>query len=180
MTIQPNIFLVGMPGAGKSTLGKTLAKRLHLSFIDADHELVTKTGVSIATIFEFEGEAGFRERESLMLEELVTRQQIVLATGGGVVLSPVNRALLQSHGAVIYLRASLNDLRARTMRDTKRPLLQTGDPEQVLLNLLTMREPLYNEVAHVVIDTGSQAANKLTEIIIDELTARGLIAPPGN
>ena len=181
MTMQRNIFLVGMPGAGKSTLGKTLAKRLSFTFVDADHELVTKTGVSIATIFEFEGEAGFRERETQMLAELVTRHEIVLATGGGAILSAPNRAVLRRHGVVIYLRASLDDLRVRTLRDTKRPLLQAGDPEQVLQNLLNLREPLYNEVAHLTVDTGRQPAAKLTETVIDGLTERGLWdAPAGN
>ena len=179
--MQRNIFLVGMPGAGKSTLGKSLAKRLSLTFVDADHEMVAKTGVSIATIFEFEGEAGFRVREGQLLAELVTRQDMVLATGGGAILCEPNRETLRSHGVVIYLRASLNDLRARTMRDTKRPLLQAGDPEKVLRDLLNIREPLYNELAHLVVDTGRQPAAKLTEIIIDSLTERGLWgAPPGS
>ncbi len=181
MTMQRNIFLVGMPGAGKSTLGKCLAKRLSLAFVDADHELVAKTGVSIATIFEFEGEAGFRGREAQMLGELVTRQGIVLATGGGVILSAANREALRSHGVVIYLRASLNDLRLRTMRDNKRPLLQAGDPEQVLQDLLNTREPLYNEVAHLIIDTGRQSATRLAEVILESLTDRGLwMTPPGS
>ena len=174
MTSQRNIFLVGMPGAGKSTVGKSLAKRLSLTFIDADHELVMRTGVSIATIFEFEGEPGFRVRESLLLAELVTRQDVVLATGGGAVLSEPSREALRNNGVVIYLRASLDNLRARTLRDTKRPLLQTGDPEQVLRDLLNTREPLYNEVAHLVVDVGRQPVTKLTEIIIHSLTERGL------
>jgi shikimate kinase len=176
--MQRNIFLVGMPGAGKSTLGKYLAKRLSLAFVDADHELVAKTGVSIATIFEFEGEAGFRGRETQMLGELVTRQGVVLATGGGVILSATNREVLRSHGVVIYLRASLNDLRLRTMRDNKRPLLQAGDPEQVLQDLLNTREPLYNEVAHLIVDTGRQPAARLAEVILESLIDRGLWMTP--
>ncbi len=176
--MERNIFLVGMPGAGKSTLGKSLAKRLSLSFVDADSELVAKTGVPIATIFEFEGEAGFRLRESQLLLELVNRQGIVLATGGGVILAENNRQALRNHGVVIYLRASLDDLRARTQRDTKRPLLQSGNPVNVLRELLNAREPLYNEVAHLTVDTGRQPAGKLAEMIVETLAARGLWSPP--
>jgi shikimate kinase len=177
MTLPRNIFLVGMPGAGKSTLGKSLAKRLSLHFVDADQELVGKTGVPIATIFEFEGEAGFRERETQLLAELVARDEIVLATGGGAILAAANRMALRKHGVVIYLRAGLEDLRARTLRDTKRPLLQAAHPEKVLRELLETREPLYNEVADLIVDTGRLPAAKLTETIIERLSRQGLWPP---
>lgn len=177
---QQNIFLVGMPGAGKSTLGKSLARRLGLTFVDADSELIAKTGVPIATIFEFEGESGFRVRESQMLAELVDRRGIVLATGGGAILSEGNRKVLREHGVVIYLRASLDDLRARTQRDTKRPLLQSGDPATVLRDLLNAREPLYNEVSHLTVDTGRQPAAKLAESIVEAMIERGLWSTADN
>jgi shikimate kinase len=173
MTFPHNIYLVGMPGAGKSTVGKSLAKRLSLSFVDADHEMVAKTGVAISTIFEFEGESGFRIRESQLLQELSRRENIVLATGGGAVLSAETRHTLQMRGTVIYLRASIEDLRQRTLRDTKRPLLQGGDPEKVLRALLETREPLYNGMAHITVDSGRMPSSKLTDEIIKKLSEAG-------
>ena len=174
MTQRHNIFLIGMPGAGKSTLGKALAIRLGLSFIDADQEMVSRTGVSIATIFEIEGEAGFRVRERLLIAELVTAYNTVLATGGGAILSSESRQLMRDNGIVIYLRADLDDLSARTSRDTKRPLLQAADPAAVLRALLDLREPLYHEAAHLVIDTGRLHATKLADQIIERLEQSGL------
>ncbi len=164
-----NIFLVGMPGAGKTTIGRTLAKRLNLTFADSDKELMARTGVSIATIFEIEGEAGFRVRESVTLAELVQRDGLVLATGGGTVLAPENRHLLKENGTVIYLRATLDDLWQRTRRDVNRPLLQTEDPRATLENLLQTRDPLYREVAHLIVDTGTQSVARLTTDILARL-----------
>ena len=123
-----NIFLVGLMGAGKTSLGKLLARRLGKTFYDCDHEIELATGVRIPVIFEIEGEAGFRARESRMLAQLVQRRNIVLATGGGAVLSEQNRALLIGHGTVVYLRAAPQDLWQRTRHDRNRPLLQTPDP----------------------------------------------------
>jgi shikimate kinase len=164
-----NIFLVGMPGAGKTTIGRTLAKRLNMTFADSDKELMARTGVSIATIFEIEGEAGFRVRESAALAELVQRDRLVLATGGGTVLAPENRRLLKENGTVIYLCATLEDLWQRTRRDVNRPLLQTEDPRATLEMLLQTRDPLYREVAHLIVDTGTQSVARLTTDILARL-----------
>ncbi len=171
-----NIFLIGMPGAGKTTVGKALAKQLALRFVDADKKLVSRTGVSIATIFEIEGEPGFRARETELISQLVLEQGIVLATGGGAILNATNRTALREHGAVVYLRTGLAELRERTRRDTKRPLLQGSDPEAVLSALLQAREPLYNEAAHIVVNASRENIGKLAQQIIDELILSGLLA----
>jgi shikimate kinase len=170
-----NIFLIGMPGAGKTTVGKALAKQLTLRFIDADKELVSRTGVSIATIFEIEGEPGFRVRETELISQLVLERGIILATGGGAILDRINRQSLREHGAVVYLQAELAELRERTRRDTKRPLLQGNDPEEVLSALLQAREPLYNETAHIVVNASRENIGKLAQQIIDELTLLGML-----
>jgi shikimate kinase len=164
-----NIFLVGLMGAGKTSVGKMLSKRLSKAFYDSDQEIERVTGVKIPVIFEIEGERGFRARESKMLSELVCRDNIVLATGGGAVLSEQNRRLLASHGTVIYLRATANDLWRRTRHDKNRPLLQTGDPLERLQELLAQRDPLYREVADIVIDTGSQSLSNLASRIEQQL-----------
>ena len=157
-----NIFLVGLMGAGKTSVGRTLAKRMHKSFYDMDQEIERSTGVKIRLIFEIEGEAGFRIRESKALAELVQRKDIVLATGGGAVLSEHNRRLLSDHGTVIYLRAAPCDLWHRTRHDRNRPLLQTDDPLAKLQELFEQRDPLYREIADLVVDTGSQSVGLLT------------------
>jgi shikimate kinase len=175
-SIVPNIFLIGMPGAGKTTVGKALAKQLALRFVDADKELVSRTGVSIATIFEIEGEPGFRAREVELISKLVLERGIVLATGGGAILDANNRKSLRQHGAVVYLQAELAELRERTRRDTKRPLLQGNDPEEVLSALLQAREPLYNETAHIVVNASRENIGKLAQQIVDELTSLGMLA----
>ena len=148
-------------GAGKSTVGRHLAKRLGKSFIDSDNEIERRTGVKIPVIFDIEGEAGFRLREQQVIHELTDRQDIVLATGGGAVLNPENREDLHTRGTVIYLRANVDDLFARTRRDKNRPLLQTPDPRARLTELFLQRDPLYKEIAHIVIDTGRQSVNTL-------------------
>ncbi len=174
--IAPNIFLIGMPGAGKTTVGKALAKQLALRFVDADKELVSRTGVSIATIFEIEGEPGFRAREVELISKLVIERGIVLATGGGAILDAANRIALREHGAVVYLQTGLAELRERTRRDTKRPLLQGDDPEAVLSALLQIREPLYREAAHIVVNASRENIGKLAQQIVDELTSLGMLA----
>jgi shikimate kinase len=156
-----NIFLVGMMGAGKTTLGRALAQRLGREFVDSDRILVERTGVPVATIFEIEGEEGFRRRESAVLAELALRDGLVVATGGGAVLSAENRQLLRARGTVIYLRARLESLWERTRQDTTRPLLATADPRATLAELLEKREPLYREAAHIVVDTGAQSTSTL-------------------
>jgi shikimate kinase len=158
-----------MPGAGKTTIGRSLAMRLNMTFTDSDKELMARTGVSIATIFEIEGEAGFRARESATLAELVQRDGLVLATGGGAILAPENRRLLKECGTVIFLRATLDDLWQRTRRDVNRPLLLTEDPHATLEALLQARDPLYREVADLIVDTGTQSVARLTTDILARL-----------
>lgn len=174
---KQNIHLVGMPGAGKSTVGKALARALALTFVDADQELIAHTGVPIATIFEVEGEAGFRDRETQILGELCQRQGMLLATGGGVVLREENRRLLKTSGAVIFLNASLDHLWQRTRNDSRRPLLQTDRPRDALRSLLDVRTPLYREVADLVVETGRQSVGRLVQQIIEELH-QGKLWPP--
>jgi len=164
-----NIFLVGMMGAGKTTLGRALARKLGREFADTDRALVERTGVPVATIFEFEGEDGFRRREASLLVELAALEGLVIATGGGAVLSQANRELMRSRGTVVYLRARLENLWERTRHDTSRPLLSTPDPRATLADLLARREPLYREAAHVIVDTGSQSASSLTAKVIAAL-----------
>lgn len=167
--LPENIFLVGLMGAGKTSVGRALANRLHKTFYDCDQEIERATGVKIPVIFEIEGEAGFRAREAKLLAELVRRKNIVLATGGGAVLSEQNRKLLTEHGSVIYLRAALDDLWQRTRRDKNRPLLKTDDPLLTLRELLAQRDPFYREIADVIIDTGSQSVGNLAHKIAQRL-----------
>jgi shikimate kinase len=159
--IPENIFLVGLMGAGKTSVGKLLAKRLGKTFHDCDHEIERATGVKVAVIFEIEGEAGFRARESRILSELALRSNIVLATGGGAVLSGANRAVLAAHGIVVYLRADAAELWSRTRHDRNRPLLKTPDPLAKLELLLAERDPLYREIADIIVDTGRQSPGSL-------------------
>ena len=156
-----NIFLVGLMGAGKTSVGRLLAKDLRMTFVDCDHEIEKRTGVSVSVIFEIEGEEGFRRRESAILRELVQLQNVVLATGGGAVLRPENRAALSQNGFVVYLRATVDDLWQRTRHDRNRPLLRTDDPRARLAELFEQRDPLYREVAEVTIETGSQSLRSL-------------------
>jgi shikimate kinase/3-dehydroquinate synthase len=164
-----NIFLVGLMGAGKTTVGRALAKRLNKRFIDSDHEIEERTGATIPLIFEIEGEAAFRQREAEVIRDLTAQQDIVLATGGGAVLNAESRAYLKSRGTVIYLRASVNSIVQRTSHDKNRPLLQTGDPRKTIEELSRIREPLYNEVAHIVIDTGRPNVQFLMQSILSQL-----------
>lgn len=164
-----NIFLVGLMGAGKTTVGRALAKKLNKRFIDSDHEIEERTGATIPLIFEIEGEAAFRQREAEVIRDLTALQDIVLATGGGAVLNAESRAYLKSRGTVIYLRASVNSIVQRTSHDKNRPLLQTGDPRKTIEELSRIREPLYNEVAHIVIDTGRPNVQFLMQSILSQL-----------
>jgi shikimate kinase len=156
-----NIILVGLMGAGKTSVGKMLAKNLRKTFVDCDHEIEKRTGVSIPLIFEIEGEEGFRRRESAMLRDLTELRNTVLATGGGAVLTPENRDALSRSGIVVYLRASVEDLWQRTKHDRNRPLLRTGDPRRRLAELFEQRDPLYREVAALTMDTGDQSVRTL-------------------
>jgi shikimate kinase len=167
--IPGNIFLVGMMGAGKTSVGKLLAKRLGKAFYDCDHEIERATGVKVALIFEIEGEAGFRAREAKTLAELARHAEIVLATGGGAVLSAENRKLLAGNGVVVYLHAAPADLWSRTRHDKNRPLLRTADPLARLEQIYAERDPLYREVADIVIDTGSQSVGSLAHRLEQQL-----------
>jgi len=166
-----NIFLVGLMGAGKTTIGRLLARRLDMTFIDSDHEIEARTGATIPWIFEIEGEASFRRREADVIRELTAQNGIVLATGGGAVLNPASRALLAERGTVIYLRASVSSILARTAHDKNRPLLQTADPRRKLEDLTAQREPLYREIADMVIDTGRPNVQSMVQTILDQLDA---------
>lgn len=161
MKLAGNLFLVGLMGAGKTTVGRALARRTGKTFYDSDHEVEARTGVRIATIFEIEGEARFRDREASVIADLARLDDIVLATGGGAVLRAENRQVLRRHGTVIYLRAGIDDLLARTQHDKNRPLLQTADPRAKLEALFNERDPLYREVADLVVDTSQQNINQL-------------------
>ncbi|MCS0628994.1 bifunctional shikimate kinase/3-dehydroquinate synthase AroKB [Telluria mixta] len=166
-----NIFLVGLMGAGKTTIGRLLARRLDMTFIDSDHEIEARTGATIPWIFEIEGEASFRRREADVIRELTAQNGIVLATGGGAVLNATSRALLAERGTVIYLRASVSSILARTAHDKNRPLLQTADPRKKLEDLTAQREPLYREIADMVIDTGRPNVQSMVQTILDQLEA---------
>lgn len=156
-------------GAGKTTVGRALAKKLNKRFIDSDHEIEARTGASIPLIFEIEGEAGFRQRESEVIRDLTAQSDIVLATGGGAILKPENRECLKSRGTVIYLRASVNSILQRTSHDKNRPLLQTADPRQKLEQLAREREPYYLEVADFIVETGRPNVQSLVQTIISHL-----------
>lgn len=167
-----SLYLVGLMGAGKSTVGRLLARRLKLRFLDCDDEIERRCGVKIPLIFEIEGEPGFRAREEQVLAELTELRGIVLATGGGAVLSAENRRRLAERGTVIYLRARPEDLYARVRHDRNRPLLATGDPLRRLRELHAERDPLYASIADVAIDTGRQTVQALARDLITKLGER--------
>jgi len=164
-----NLYLVGMMGAGKTTVGRLLARRLKLRFVDSDHEIERRCGVKVPLIFDIEGEAGFRARETQTLAELAGLEGIVLATGGGTVLAEENRRRLATRGTVIYLRATPEDLYERVRQDRNRPLLATPDPLGRLRELYVHRDPLYREVADVVVDTGRQTVQSLARTLAEQL-----------
>lgn len=164
------LFLVGPMGAGKTTVGRRLAAVTGLPFVDADHEIEQRTGVDIPYIFEREGEAGFRDRESMVIDELTQWPRVVLATGGGAVLRADNRDHLRSRGTVIYLHASVQQQLYRTGRSTHRPLLQTGEPRrEVLTRLFSQRDPLYRDIAHLIVDTQGRNARLIVRDILAQV-----------
>ncbi|MDR2881390.1 MAG: shikimate kinase [Azoarcus sp.] len=176
------LILVGMMGAGKTTVGRELAKRLNLRFADCDHELIARTGVSVPIIFEIEGEAGFRRRESRLLTELLAESDIIIATGGGIVLDPANRTLLSERGTVIYLNVPPYVLWERTRRDRNRPLLQVENPRERIEDLYRQRDPLYRAVADIIIDgergSGASMANRIEKELVEyAMNGRALCAP---
>lgn len=152
-------------------MGRALAKHMGKAFVDSDEEIQKRTGVTIAHIFDIEGEAGFRQREGAVIRDLLERDNTVLSTGGGAVLTEQNRALLQQNGIVVYLKASVHDLWQRTRHDRSRPLLQTADPHAKLAELFQQRDPLYRQVADIVIQSGKQSAQVLVLHLMDEIRA---------
>lgn len=170
--LSGNFFLVGLMGAGKTTVGRALARKADKTFHDSDQEIEARTGVRVATIFDIEGEQRFRDRESSVIADLVRLPDIVLATGGGAILRPENRRNLSAHGFVIYLRANVDDLLARTQHDRNRPLLQTADPRAKLAALFEERDPLYRETADLIVDTTQQNVNTLVSHLEELLKAR--------
>jgi shikimate kinase len=164
-----NVFLVGPMGAGKSTIGRLLAKELKYPFKDSDREIEARTGADIPWIFDVEGEEGFREREEAMIAELVNEHGIVLATGGGVVMRASNRQALSASGLVVYLRTSVDQQLQRTSKDRQRPLLLNADPERVLRELMAKRDPLYREIADITIDTDQRGPKVVVNTILGRL-----------
>ncbi len=167
MAKTENIYLVGLMGAGKTTIGRQLAKTLKVPFYDSDKAIEERTGVDIPTIFEFEGEDGFRDREQKMIKQLTEMEGIVLATGGGAILREENRSLLKKNGFIVYLQCSVERILERTRRDTQRPLLQTENPKERIGTLFTQREPLYLACADFKIDTGVLQSKQ----VVDEILA---------
>lgn len=166
MAEKRNIFLVGPMGAGKSTIGRQIAKELHLDFFDSDHEIERRTGADISWVFELEGEEGFRVREEKVIEELTENTGIVLATGGGSILSKESRNRLSARGIVVYLQTTIEKQLARTQRDKRRPLIsEAEDPRAVLEALAAERNPLYEEIADITVRTDEQSA----KVVIDEI-----------
>ena len=161
-----NIYLIGLMGSGKTTLGKILSKKLDKHFYDSDQVIEEKLGVNVPMIFEYEGEAGFREREKDILKDLVSKQNIVLATGGGIILSESNRDLLAKNGIVIYLKSNQKDLISRMKNDKTRPLLKKGNVELIIKKLCQEREPLYEEIADFKIATKNKRIYEVVNEII--------------
>ncbi len=169
MKQRKNLYLIGPMGAGKTTIGRLLAKELGREFYDSDREIELHTGVDIPTIFEYEGEEGFRRRETEILRSLVELDDIVLATGGGIVLRPENRRLLSQNGFVVYLCCPVEKQLERTARDTHRPLLRTADPEARLRALLKERAPLYEATADLKVNTGTCSSRMVIKKILQNL-----------
>ena len=158
---------MGPMGAGKTTIGRMLARQLGMDFFDSDHEIEKRTGVNIPLIFEIEGEEGFRKREKTAISNLTAMSDIVMAAGGGAILKKANRKALSESGIVIYLKASPEKLFRRTRKDTMRPLLQTDDPQKRIIDLLNKRDPLYREIADFIIDTDGLSIKKIIREIVD-------------
>lgn len=165
-----NIFLVGPMGAGKSAVGRQLAKQLHLNFVDSDDEIESRTGVDIPFIFEKEGEAGFRKRESAVIDDLSKMEGVVLATGGGAVMDAENRSVLGGRGYVIYLYTSVEEQVSRTTKGRTRPLIENEDPRGTLERLLETRDPLYREIADLVVETDNRKVHAVANEIIDQFS----------
>ena len=176
---QRLLILIGPMGAGKTTIGKLLAQQLGYTFFDSDHEIERNTGAKIPWIFEKEGEAGFRQRESRALDVLTAQNNVVLATGGGAVTIPQNHAYLR-RGHIIYLRAPVDVQYERTCRDRNRPLLQTDNPKQRLANLFAVRDPIYQELADITVPTGHSSPKKMVQEILTQLAQRAADSQKGD
>lgn len=170
MVTHNNVFLIGPMGVGKSTIGRMLAAALGKPFYDSDREIEALTGADIPWIFDVEGEAGFRVREERMVDALSQREGIVMATGGGAILSALSRQNLHERGTVVYLKASLAQQFERTSKDRNRPLLQTADPQARIRELMKIREPFYIETAHITIDTSRRGPRAVVNEILQHLT----------
>jgi shikimate kinase len=172
MNQNRNVYLIGPMGAGKTAVGRQLAKQLHLTFHDSDAEVERRTGVDIPYIFEREGEAGFREREREVIDALTQLDGVVIATGGGAILHPDNRAHLASRGHVVYLKTSVEQQLERTKHGRQRPLLYTDDPEQRLRELMAQRAPLYESIAEITVETDGRHVRAVADEIVQRLTGR--------
>ncbi len=170
-----SIFLIGPMGAGKSTVGRALANKLSYDFYDSDREIEARCGVDIPTIFEYEGEVGFRDREAAMIDELTTLPNTVVATGGGAILRDANRICLRNRGHVVLLSVELKEQLRRIGFDTRRPLLHTDDPEARLRSLMEERAPIYQELAHVEIATDARRMHHVVTKILRHLKSKGLV-----
>lgn len=172
------IALVGLPGSGKSTIGRQLARRLGLSFLDTDHVVEQRLGCSIREYFEREGEVSFRDIEEAIIDEVTFSHDGVISTGGGSVLRPANRQHLHERTQVVYLRSSPEEIFRRLRHDTNRPLLQVEDPLSRLRDLHAVRDPLYFETAHFVVEIGRPSAASLLNMVIMQLELAGVLSPP--
>jgi shikimate kinase len=175
--LETAVFLVGLPGSGKTTVGKQLARRLGLTFIDSDHAIENRLGCTIRDYFEREGEVAFRDAEQSMIDELTQRRGIVLSTGGGAVLREANREALKSRGWVVYLKSTPATIYRRLKHDQTRPLLQVEDPLKKLKDLYRQRDPLYRDVAHHVLETGRPSVSALVNMISMQLEQQDLTDP---
>lgn len=165
-----NIFLIGPMGAGKSAVGRYLARTLHLSFVDSDDEIESRTGVDIPFIFEKEGEEGFRKRETAVIDDLSKMDGVVLATGGGAIVNPDSRSRLAGRGFVVYLYTTVDQQVARTRKGRERPLLESSDPRITLQELLDTRDPMYREIADIVVETDGRKVKSVANEIIDQIS----------
>ena len=175
---RPMIFLVGLPGSGKSTVGRQLGRRLRIPFIDSDQAIEMRLGCTIRAFFEREGEAAFRDVEAQVIDGLTLDGPRILATGGGAVLRSENRQSLRERGYVVYLKSQPEELLRRVRHDAKRPLLQVADPLQRLRELFDIRDPLYQEVAHCTVETGRPSVGNLVQTVMAQLALDGLIDAP--
>jgi shikimate kinase len=169
MKAPKNLFLVGPMGAGKSAVGRQLARLLHMQFLDSDDEIESRTGVDIPFIFEKEGEEGFRLREARVIDDLSRKDGVVLATGGGAVVDPDSRSRLGARGFVVYLQTSIEQQLSRTQRGRERPMLENGDREDILRQLMELRDPMYREIADLVVETDGRRVQAVAREILDGL-----------